>query len=372
MIVLGVETSCDETSVALVRDGRDVLANVVASQAELHRRYGGVFPEVASRQHVLSIVPVFKDAISRAQVGWEDVSAVAVTYGPGLVGSLVVGLNFAKALALARGLPFIGINHLEGHIYSAWLRLSPDDSPPEPRFPALVLIVSGGHTELVLMRDHSQYTLLGHTLDDAAGEAFDKVARMLGLPYPGGPHIQRAAEQGNPEAFRFPRAWLPETYHFSFSGLKTAVWREVRRYLPDGEEVSRPRPGQMPEEQAALPVHDLAASFQQAVVDVLVAKTVRAARDFSVQEVILAGGVAANRPLRQQLATALRELSVPLRPAPLSLCTDNAAMIAGAAYWRLQRGERSSLDLDAEPNVALADRPERAVTLRSRTPARGQ
>ncbi|MDQ7029442.1 MAG: tRNA (adenosine(37)-N6)-threonylcarbamoyltransferase complex transferase subunit TsaD [Ardenticatenia bacterium] len=351
MIVLGIETSCDETSVALVEDGRDVLANIVASQAELHRRYGGVFPEVASRQHVLSVVPVAREAMQQAQVGWEAVDAVAATRGPGLVGSLVVGLNFAKALAIARALPFIGVNHLEGHIYSAWLRLSADEPPVEPRFPALVLIVSGGHTELVLMHGHGQYTLLGHTLDDAAGEAFDKVARMLGLPYPGGPHIQRMAAQGNPDVFRFPRAWLPDTYHFSFSGLKTAVWREVKKYT--GAEASS-RPHAPPTNTEDLPVHDLAAGFQQAVVDVLVAKTVRAARAFNVQEVVLAGGVAANRPLREQLAGALHTLDIPLRPAPPTLCTDNAAMIAAAAYWRLRQGERSSLDVDAEPNLPLA------------------
>lgn len=354
MIVLGIETSCDETAAAVVRDGRDILSNVVASQVELHRRYGGVFPEMASRQHILAIVPVVRDAIDRAGVSWDEVAAVAATYGPGLVGSLVVGLNMAKALAIARDLPFIGINHLEGHIYSAWLRLSPNDPAPDPVFPVLVLIASGGHTELVLMRDHGDYLLLGHTLDDAAGEAFDKVARLLGLPYPGGPHIQRLAEQGNPQAFDFPRAWLPGTYHFSFSGLKTAVLREVEALSRKTQVAGEKRPATfMPVEEIDLPVHDLAASFQQAVVDVLVGKTVQAARDFGVKEVVLAGGVAANRLLRRQMAGALEELEVTLRVAPIPLCTDNAAMIAGAAYWRLQRGERSSLDLDAVPNLPL-------------------
>ncbi len=358
MIVLGIETSCDETSVALVRNGRDILSNVVASQVELHQLYGGVFPEMAARQHVLTIVPVLREAMEQAGISWEDVSAVAATYGPGLVGSLVVGLNFAKALAIAQSLPFIGINHLEGHVYSAWLRFSPDEPAPEPTFPALVLIVSGGHTELVFMRDHGNYVLLGHTLDDAAGEAFDKVARLLGLPYPGGPHIEQAARSGNPRAFDFPRAWLPGTYHFSFSGLKTAVLREVEKYRKEPEGAGeRRRTTFMPVVLRELPVHDLAASFQQAVVDVLVGKTVQAAKEFGVKEVILAGGVAANRPLRQQMAKTLETLGITLRVAPLPLCTDNAAMIAGAAYWRLQRGERSPLDLDAVPNLPLATPP---------------
>ncbi len=361
MIVLGIETSCDETSVAFVRDGRDILSNVVASQAELHRQYGGVFPEVAARQHVLTIVPVLQEAMAKAAVKWEDISAVAVTYGPGLVGSLVVGLNLAKALAIARRLPFIGINHLEGHVYSAWLRFSPDEPALEPTFPVLVLIVSGGHTELVLMRGHGDYVLLGHTLDDAAGEAFDKVARLLGLPYPGGPHIEQVAREGNPRAFNFPRAWLPGTYHFSFSGLKTAVLREVEKYHKEPEPAGKERRAPfMPVVLRELPVPDLAASFQQAVVDVLVGKTTQAARAFGVKEVILAGGVAANRVLREQMAATLEPLGVTLRVAPLPLCTDNAAMIAGAAYWRLRRGERSPLDLDAVPNLPLAPSPAEA------------
>lgn len=334
--VLGIETSCDETAAAVVEDGRHILSNVVASQVDLHRQYGGVFPEVASRQHVLAIVPVIREAMERAQVGWDDLSAVAVTYGPGLAGSLLVGVNTAKAIAWARGLPLVGINHLEGHIYANWLLTGPEPVPP-PALPTLILIVSGGHTELVLMRDHGAYWRLGGTLDDAAGEAFDKVARLLGLGYPGGPAIQQAAEKGNPTAFRFPRAHLGGTYDFSFSGLKTAVLRAVEELKRKGH----PR---------FLPVADLAASFQAAVVDILVEKTARAAEAFRVQEVLLAGGVAANALLR---AEAQRRIPTPVRVAPPSLCTDNAAMVAAAGYFAFQTGRRAGLDLDVVASARL-------------------
>lgn len=356
MNVLGIETSCDETAAAIVRNGRRILSNVIASQADLHRKYGGVFPEMASRRHVLSIVPVLREAFARADVTWDDVDAVAATYGPGLAGSLVVGLNFAKALAQARGLPFLGVNHLEGHIYSAWMQPTPDAPPPAIVFPALILIVSGGHTELVLMRGHGEYELLGQTLDDAAGEAFDKVARLLDLSYPGGPEIQSAAELGDPSAFDFPRAWLPGSYDFSFSGLKTAVLREVEKYHKDSDERrGNSQTSFMPVVVREVPVSHVAASFQQAVVDVLVGKTVVAVEDFDVEQVVLAGGVAANRPLRETMQRELEERGITLNVAPLALCTDNAAMIAGAAYWRLRRRERSSWDLDVVPNLALSE-----------------
>lgn len=352
MNVLGIETSCDETAVAVVRNGRHILSNVIASQVELHRKYGGIFPEMASRQHVLSIGPVFREAVGDAGVTWGTIDAVSVTYGPGLAGSLVVGVNFAKALARARQLPFLGVNHLEGHIYSAWMQPALDAPIPEIRFPALILIVSGGHTELVLMHDHGSYELLGQTLDDAAGEAFDKVARLLGLSYPGGPEIQSAAELGDPTAFDFPRAWLPNTYDFSFSGLKTAVLREVEKYRkePDGQDSQT---SFMPVVVREVPVPHIAASFQRAVVEVLVGKTLEAATDFDVRQVVLAGGVAANRSLREQMQRALEDDDIPLRVAPLALCTDNAAMIAGAAYWRLRQRERSPWDLDVIPNLPL-------------------
>ncbi len=349
LTVLAVESSCDETAVAIVRDGRTILSNVVASQIELHQKYGGVFPEMASRQHIRAITPTLEQALAQAEVGWEAIDAVAATYGPGLAGSLVVGLNFAKGLALARGLPFIGVNHLEGHIYSNWLTDPKRESVPQPRFPALILIVSGGHTELFLMSDHGRYELLGRTLDDAAGEAFDKVARLLDLPYPGGPPIQRTAAGGNARAFEFPRS-LPNEYDFSFSGLKTAVLREVERLKPDpGKASSRFGPTVV----RPVPVADLAASFQQAVVDVLVERVVKAARAFQAEQVLIAGGVAANGPLRDAMRVALVPLETPVFYPPIALCTDNAAAIAAAAYWRLVAGQQSGWSLEVAPSLKL-------------------
>jgi N6-L-threonylcarbamoyladenine synthase len=353
MNTLGVETSCDETAIAIVQDGRRVLSNVIASQIDLHARYGGVFPEMASRQHVLAITPVLQEALGAAGVGWGEIDGIAATYGPGLAGSLVVGLNFAKGLALARGLPFIGVNHLEGHIYSNWLARTPEEDAkvPYPEFPALVLIVSGGHTELILMRDHGQYELIGQTRDDAAGEAFDKVARLLGLPYPGGPPIQRVAAQGNPDAFELPRAMLNSGYDFSFSGLKTAVLRLVERYTPTesmGAAAKRDAA-----EAAGLPVADIAASFQRALIEVLVAKTRLAAEAFQVRQVLVAGGVAANGPLREAMAAGLADLGVTFHYPPPILCTDNGAAIAAAGAWRLRAGQRSELGLDVVPNWRL-------------------
>ncbi len=342
-LILGIETSCDETAAAVVKDGRTILSNVVASQIEIHRRYGGVFPEVASRQHILAIVPTIERALTEAAVRWEDLDGVAVTYGPGLAGSLLVGLNAAKAIAWARGLPLVGVNHIEAHIYANWLV----GNPPEG-FPLLCLVVSGGHTSLFLMEGHGRYRELGHTLDDAAGEAFDKVARLLGLEFPGGPAIEREAQRGNPRAFNFPRAWLRGTYNFSFSGLKTAVLREVRKFDPDASM----KPGR--KLSPRVPVADLAASFQEAVVDVLVGKTRQAAEDFGVREVLLAGGVAANGLLRQRM---LKELAVPVRWPPPHLCTDNAAMVAAAGYFNLRRGRTVSWDLDVVAGLKLGRSP---------------
>jgi len=338
--ILGIETSCDETAAAVVESGRHVVSNVVASQADLHARYGGVYPEVASRIHIETIFPVVAEALSQAHVGMDSIDAIAVTRGPGLAGSLVVGINMAKGLALASGLPLIGVNHLEAHLYSTWLV---EEQPP-PEFPLLGLIVSGGHTELILMTDHLEYQRLGATLDDAAGEAFDKVARLLGLAYPGGPAIQTAAEYGDHAAFRFPRAWLEETWDFSFSGLKTAVLREVRAQQPEIEAgVEAPGPG--------LPIADLAASFQAAVVDVLVGKTMAAAKAFRAKEILVAGGVSANRSLRTAM---LDQSDFPVRVPPFDLCTDNAAMIAALGHWRYLAGQRDALDIDALPTWPLA------------------
>jgi N6-L-threonylcarbamoyladenine synthase len=424
MNILAIETSCDETSVAVVRDGRHILANVVASQIPLHRKFGGVVPELASRQHIVTIVPVLEEAFSRARVDWVNLDAIAVTRGPGLSPALLVGVNAAKALAFARGKPLVGVNHMEGHIYSNWLVPEKDAelglNPSEPRFPALCLIVSGGHSELVLMTGHGQYKLLGKTIDDAAGEAFDKAARILGLGYPGGPAIQKAADGGDPDRFPLPRAWLKGTYDFSFSGLKTALLRKVQEY---GVTAARPAPWQQtegadqspqntpaqvdgkslgeqgenapearnvphlplttgklidlgsfsaePSEQPSvhavhtrephhpeprtevrrdepLPVADLAASFQAAVVDALVEKTLAAAGEYGVREVLVAGGVAANAALRKRLEERLR---IPYRYPPLSLCTDNAAMIASAAYYRYADSLQHDFAMDIEPNA---------------------
>ncbi len=344
--ILGVETSCDETAAAIVENGRLILSNAVASQVDLHAQFGGVFPEVASRQHIRTIYPIVETALQQAHLGLSDIDAVAITRGPGLPGSLVIGMNAAKGLSLGSGLPLVGVNHLEGHIYSAWLGWPPVTSdtalaatalPPEPHFPLVVLVVSGGHTELISMTDHLQYERLGATLDDAAGEAFDKVARLIGLGYPGGPAIQKAAQGGNSRAFAFPRAWLEDTWNFSFSGLKTAVLREVRR---------------LQEQKLDLPVADLAASFQAAVVDVLVGKTLRAVEKLGGAEILVAGGVSANKALRE---TMQERAPVPVHIPPLALCTDNAAMVASAGYYRFVKGQRDALAMDVLPNWPLAE-----------------
>ena len=327
--VLGIETSCDETAAAVVKDGRQVVSNIVASQAKIHEQYGGVFPEIASRQHILHIVPIVEQALGRAELGLDEIDAVAVTYGPGLAGSLLVGVNVAKGLALAGGLPLVGINHLEAHIYANWL-----ESKEEVSFPLVCLIASGGHTNLVLMTDHGRYQALGQTLDDAAGEAFDKVARLLGLGYPGGPEIQSRAKQGDATVFDLPRAWLRGTYDFSFSGLKTAVLYLVRDY----------------ESGDGLPVADLAASFQSAVVEVLVEKTRLAAEESGATQVLLAGGVAANALLREEM---VRRITVPVLCPSLEHCTDNAACVAALGWFRLQSGERAGWDLDVVPGLML-------------------
>ncbi|MCL4490218.1 MAG: tRNA (adenosine(37)-N6)-threonylcarbamoyltransferase complex transferase subunit TsaD [Chloroflexi bacterium] len=338
-LILGIETSCDETAASVVQDGRLILSNVVASQIALHAQYGGVFPEMASREHVLKIVPVIEQALRDAGLKFQDLTAVAVTNGPGLAGSLLVGVNTAKAIAYANDLPLIGINHLEGHIYANWLEATASALPENP-FPLIALIVSGGHSELVLMRGHNDYELIGRTLDDAAGEAFDKVARLVGLGYPGGPAIQQAAVAGNPAAVKLPRAWLRGSYNFSFSGLKTAVLHTV-------EDLKR---------QGPLPVADIAASFQAAITDVLIEKTEQAARDFGAKQILLAGGVAANARLRERMVA---EADLPVLVPPPKLCIDNGAMIAAAAWWHIRQGEKSGLDLDVVPSLQLPSREKR-------------
>jgi N6-L-threonylcarbamoyladenine synthase len=334
--ILAIETSCDETACAVLENGRALLSSIVASQMDIHARYGGVFPEVASRQHVLSIIPVVEETLTQSNLTLKDIDAVAVTRGPGLAGSLVVGMNMAKGIALGMNLPIIGVNHLEGHIYSSWVYNAGESAPAEPQFPLMALLVSGGHTELNLMTDHLTYKRLGSTLDDAAGEAFDKVARLLGLPYPGGPSVQRAAETGDPTRFKFPRARLDNPYDFSFSGLKTAVLYEVN---------------DLKKKQTLLPVEDLAASFQATVVDVLFTKTMQAARDHNAKEILVSGGVSANRALREAFQSQ-DEFKVHI--PPFSLCTDNAAMIAAAGYFRYALGHVSDLAMDVQPTWPLS------------------
>ncbi len=390
MLILSIESSCDETGAAIVKDGRYLLSNVVASQIEIHNRYGGVVPEVASRQQLASIIPVIETAMEQAQCNWEHIDAVAATYGPGLAGSLLVGLTAGKAIALAHELPFLGVNHLEAHIYANWLRDSTyarqtreDDADWEyqegdPTFPLMCLVISGAHSELVLVRGHGQYELLGRTRDDAAGEAFDKVGRILGLGYPGGPAIQQAAQRVEEElmqqgkavslargAYRLPRAWLRGTHDFSFSGLKTAVLHlaegasEQQAGIASGEkgrgQVSQyTRMGaQAATQKGGANVALLASSFQEAVVDVLAVKTRLAAQEYHVKHVLLAGGVAANASLRARLEQELRPLRIRLSYPPVAYCTDNAAMIGSAAFFHLLRGEQHGLDLDVDPGLSL-------------------
>jgi len=334
MKILGIETSCDETAAAVVEDGVRILSNQIASQVEIHARYGGIVPEVASRQHILTIIPIVEQAMAEADVSWDSLDGIAVTIGPGLAGSLLVGVNVAKAIALAHKLPLTGINHLEGHIYANWL------SNCQPNFPLICLIVSGGHSDLVLMKGHGDYVVLGRTRDDAAGEAFDKAARILGLGYPGGPAIQEAAQNGT-ASLQLPRAWLKGSHDFSFSGVKTALLRSV-----EGGMVSLST-----NQNSRLPTQsDAAASFQEAVIDVLVTKTVAAVKAHRVEQILLAGGVASNKLLRQQL---VENSPIPvLVPEPV-LCTDNAAMIAACGYYHFQAGKTDGLDLDVVPSLKL-------------------
>jgi N6-L-threonylcarbamoyladenine synthase len=377
--ILAIETSCDETAAAIVRGGQTIVANVVASQIDEHRRYGGIVPEVASRQHILAITPVVQEALAQLPGGWEQIDAVAATYGPGLAGALLTGLNTAKTLAWSRDLPFVGVNHIEAHIYANWLEAgdagleAKKSAPPisSPQFPLIALVVSGGHTLLALLEGHGSYRLLGQTRDDAAGEAFDKAARIMGLGFPGGPAIQRAAEQA-PGGVTLPRAWLRDSYDFSFSGLKTAVLHQVqgrqnreaklpgnrRQETGNGRRENRaqpptsnPQPATLQPQSADKYMAQLAYAFQESVVDVLVTKAIDAAQSYGATEILLAGGVAANTRLRQELA---RRAPVPLRCPPPALCTDNAAMIGAAAFFRFEAGLQSGWDLDVQPNLKLA------------------
>jgi N6-L-threonylcarbamoyladenine synthase len=355
-LVLAIESSCDETGIALIEDGRVIRSNVVASQVALHAATGGIVPEVAARAHLRWIVPVLDEAWADAGAEWSDVGAIAVTYGPGLAGSLLVGINFAKALAWVHDVPLVGVNHLEGHVYAAWLDDSETADRVDPVFPLVALVVSGGHTFLIEMRDHLTYRLLGSTVDDAAGEAFDKVGRLLGLGYPGGPAISRAAEGAIARDRVFPRAWLGDSFDLSFSGLKTAARRIVTEARADA---GLPIDGAEPLPPAV--VAELAWGFQDSVVDVLTTKTIRAARTVGARSIVLGGGVAANSALRARLAGEAEALGVPLIVPRPALCTDNGAMIGAAGARRLAAGERARLDLDARPSLPLAARPVSAV-----------
>ncbi len=332
MRILGIETSCDETAVAVVEDGLKVMSNVLASQHDIHGPFGGVVPELASRAHLERLNRLMDRALVDASAGWQDIEGVAVTQGPGLVGALLVGLATAKAVALALDVPLIGVNHLEGHIYANFLDREPLSEP------YLSFLVSGGHTMLVFVPEPHQYEILGQTLDDAAGEAFDKIARFIGLGFPGGPAIDALAKRGNPSAIRFPRAATERGYDFSLSGLKTAVVRHVKEAKSRGEEID---------------AADLAASFQEAVVEVQVDKTIAAARDKGVSKIVLGGGVVANTRLRKLMTEKANENGLELFIPPIELCTDNAAMIACAGYHRLMRGETTDLEVGASPNLPL-------------------
>ncbi|KWW20274.1 MULTISPECIES: tRNA (adenosine(37)-N6)-threonylcarbamoyltransferase complex transferase subunit TsaD [Peribacillus] len=329
-LILGIETSCDETAAAVIKNGTEIVSNVVASQIESHKRFGGVVPEIASRHHVEQITIVIEEALLQAGVSYEDLDAIAVTEGPGLVGALLIGVNAAKAVAFAHGLPIVGTHHIAGHIYANRLI-------QEIEYPALSLVVSGGHTELVLLEEPGSFKVIGETRDDAAGEAYDKVARTLGLPYPGGPHIDRLAQMGSP-SLKLPRAWLEGSYDFSFSGLKSAVINTLHNAEQRGEKIE-------PE--------DLAASFQASVIEVLVVKAVKAAKEYNVKQVLLAGGVAANKGLREALTEAFLELPIDLSIPPLYLCTDNAAMIGAAGSVMFEKGKRSGMDLNGNPGLDI-------------------
>ncbi|MBC8279803.1 MAG: tRNA (adenosine(37)-N6)-threonylcarbamoyltransferase complex transferase subunit TsaD [Chloroflexi bacterium] len=339
MKILGIETSCDETAAGVVADGRTLLSNVISSQVDLHAKYGGVVPELASRQHVRDLIPVLEQAAADSGLGLEDMDAIAVTYGPGLAGSLITGVNAAKAISYSLGIPLIGVNHLEGHIYASWLAKA--DLEDDPGFPLACLVASGGHTDLLLMEGHGKYKLVGRTRDDAAGEAFDKAARILGLGFPGGPEIQRVSAGATGEE-DLPRAWMKDTLDFSFSGIKTALLHvaQDRGLYPspeDGVDTERL-------------VRELAAAFQESVVDVVSAKLVEMAAKYKVKGLVLGGGVTANARLREEI---IKRSPLPVIIPPPILCTDNGAMIAACGYFQYQRGDQTPMDIDVNPGLPL-------------------
>ncbi|MDI6890117.1 MAG: tRNA (adenosine(37)-N6)-threonylcarbamoyltransferase complex transferase subunit TsaD [Thermodesulfovibrionales bacterium] len=342
-LILGIDTSCDDTTAAVVENGTKVLSNIVSNQTEVHKKYGGIVPELASRRHIEMIWPVVDEALKAANIKLEDLSGVAACHGPGLIGSLLVGCSFAKALCYSKGIPLVAVNHLEGHIFSCFLSergpVGETEFPPRtPSFPFLALIVSGGHTCLYRVDDFGKYRELGRTRDDAAGEAYDKVSKLLGLGYPGGPIIEKIAQDGNPKAIDFPRAYLPESFDFSFSGLKTAVLNFVKEQRAESREQR---------------VNDIAASFQASIIDVLVRKTEWAIKKEGIKRVVLTGGVAANRELRRRMKEMGDEREVEIFTPSASFCTDNAAMIASAGYYHLEAGDTVGLDLNPKAYMPL-------------------
>ena len=331
--ILALETSCDETAAAVTKNGLNILSNVIASQVDWHKKFGGVVPEIASRKHLEFINPVIEEALAEAKISLDQIDAVAATHGPGLVGGLLVGLSTAKALAYALNKPFIGVNHIAGHIYANFI------SNPEINTPVICLTISGGHTDLLYFENLGGYEILGRTRDDAAGEAFDKIARYLNLGYPGGPVIEKKAKEGNPEAIDFPRSFSDDNnFDFSFSGLKTAVINYVHKQKQRGNELN---------------IADIAASFQQAVIDSLLNKVIKAVETYDIGSVVISGGVAANSELRKQLKSELKEKDIPLYYPELKLCTDNAAMIGAVAYYQYQKKDFADLSLNADPNLSL-------------------
>jgi N6-L-threonylcarbamoyladenine synthase len=353
MKILGIESSCDETAAAVVEDGQRLLSNVINTQIDIHAAYGGVVPEVAARSHIEVINPVINQALSDAHLTWDDIDAIAVTYAPGLIGSLLVGTLAARTLAVLKNKPLYPIHHVEAHVYANFITEQADSlsltlPSKQPEFPMLALIVSGGHSQLVLFRDHGDYELLGQTQDDAVGEAFDKVAKIIGLPYPGGPSITKAALEGDPKKYQLPKAKLQNPYDYSFSGLKTAVLRAVQREV--GVDFTFPS-HELPEHLNDVQRADFAASFQRTAVETLVDKAERAFRDYSPASVVIAGGVAANQELRRQLSD---RLPLPIEYAPMQLCTDNAAMIATLGYYYAQRKDPADpLDLEVIPSLSM-------------------
>ncbi len=355
MKVLGIESSCDETAAAIVEDGMKIHANIVVSQIDIHKHYGGVVPEIAARSHIEAINPVINDALQQAHCSWDDIDAIAVTYAPGLIGSLLVGTLAARTLAITKNKPLYPVHHVEGHVYANFVtKQAPTVQPAltlphnQPQFPLLALIVSGGHTQLVLFHDHGDYELLGHTQDDAVGEAFDKVAKILGLPYPGGPSIAHAALRGDPHKYRLPKAHLSQPYDFSFSGLKTATLRAVQAAV--GKDYTFPS-HELPALLDEPTRNDFAASFQQTAVETLVEKTVKAYRNFQPKTVVIAGGVAANQVLRDELA---KKLPIAIEYAPMQLCTDNAVMIATLGYYEAQVVPAADpYSLEVKPSLSM-------------------